>query len=226
MLTMRGDQLPLAVQLPQPCSFDSFVAPRDQLAVAQLVRGDSGYLQGPPGVGKTHLLLAASRQHGGRYLPLSSLLGESPEALDGIAPQQPLALDELEGAPRNPAFWMALLRLLDQRDAANACTWIAAREAPDALPDLPRDLTTRLAKLPRFYLDPLAEMEQHQLLIEGAERRGLALPDDVVRWWLRHLPRDASSLLAGLERIDRASLKARRRLTLPFVQAVLMPPDA
>ena len=34
------------------------------------------------------------------------------------------------------------------------------------------------------------------------------------------------SLLAGLERIDRAALKARRRLTLPFVQAVLMPPAA
>jgi DnaA-homolog protein len=222
---VRGDQLSLAVQLPQACNFESFVAEHDLQAVSQLKIGESAYLHGATGVGKTHLLLAACRAHVGRYVPLSSLLGESTEALTGLATDQPLALDELESAPQNPEFWMALLRLLDQRAACNAVTWIASRTAPDALLYLPADLKTRLARLPRFHVPALNELQQFQLLIESAERRGLALPEDVIRWWLRHLPRDAGSLLAGLERIDRASLKARRRLTLPFVQAVLTAPD-
>lgn len=220
---MRGDQLSLAVQLSQPSDFDSFVATPDLQAIAQLRARESAYLHGPSGVGKTHLLLAACRLHGGRYLPLASLLGESAEALTGLDNDQPLALDELDDAPQNPEFWMALLRLLDARSTAGAVTWIASRGAPEVLSSLPTDLRTRLARLPRFHVPTLDEPQQCQLLLEGAARRGLALPDDVTRWWLRHLPRDASSLLAGLERIDRASLKARRRLTLPFVQAVLMP---
>lgn len=223
---MRGDQLSLAVHLPQPCDLESFVAAHDLQAIAQLRANESAYLHGPAGVGKTHLLLAACRLHGGRYLPLSSLLGEPAEVLAGLAIDQPLAVDELEGAPEQPEFWMALLRMLDQRGFGNGVTWVASRNAPDALHRLPADLRTRLARLPRFHVPALDELQQFQLLIEGAERRGLALPDDVTRWWLRHLPRDAGSLLAGLERIDRAALKARRRLTLPFVQAVLMPPAA
>ncbi len=43
----------------------------------------------------------------------------------------------------------------------------------------------------------------------------------VGRYLLQHLARDMRSLCHALERLDRASLVAQRRLTLPFIKQVL-----
>jgi DnaA-homolog protein len=56
-----------------------------------------------------------------------------------------------------------------------------------------------------------------------AQQRGLELPDDVVAWLIVRLRRDAGTLIGALEEIDRASLSAKRRPTLPFVQQTLAP---
>ncbi len=59
---------------------------------------------------------------------------------------------------------------------------------------------------------------------QGSEGTNLYfLPPEVSRWLLTQLARDTGSLLAGLEQLDRASLSAKRRLTLPFVKSVLAP---
>ena len=73
-------------------------------------------------------------------------------------------------------------------------------------------------------LKPLDDSGREALLRDRSAARGLELPAEVSRWLLNHLPRDTGSLLAALEQLDRASLSAKRRLTLPFVQAVLTPP--
>ncbi|MGH8517776.1 MAG: HdaA/DnaA family protein, partial [Panacagrimonas sp.] len=51
----------------------------------------------------------------------------------------------------------------------------------------------------------------------------LDLADDVVTWLIARLRRDAGTLIAALDLIDRAALSAKRRATLPFVQQVLAP---
>lgn len=218
---MTGQQLPLPVQLPVTTDFGSFVAGANREPLQALINGESAYLQGPEGSGKSHLLMAATRAHEGRYLPLSAALEVGPELLEGLPPQAPLALDELELAPQCAVFAQALLRLLDQRRQAATPTWLAARESPEGLRYLPADLRTRLALWPRFRLQPLEDAGRRTLLAEGARRRGLQLSGEVLDWWLQHLPRDPPSLLAALARLDRASLRAQRRPTLPFVRAVL-----
>lgn len=57
--------------------------------------------------------------------------------------------------------------------------------------------------------------------MESASRRGLQLPDEAARYILSHAARDTVSLLGLMERLDRASLVAQRRLTVPFVKSVL-----
>lgn len=218
---MIAQQLPLPVQLPVTVDFDSFVPGANAEPLRALTLGESAYLQGPAGCGKSHLLMAASRAHRGRYLPLSAALDAGPELLEGLDEAVPLALDELELAPQGADFAQALLRLLDRRRQTGTPTWLASREAPEGLRYLPPDLRTRLSLWPRFGLQALDDGARRELLAGGARRRGLQLNDDVLDWWLRQLPRDPPSLLAGLARLDRAALRAQRRPTLPFVRAVL-----
>ena len=72
-----------------------------------------------------------------------------------------------------------------------------------------------------FQLQPLGEEEKLDLLRLRARVRGLELEEGVAGFLLRRCDRDVTALMAILDRIDRASLLDRRRVTIPFVKQVL-----
>ena len=53
--------------------------------------------------------------------------------------------------------------------------------------------------------------------------RGLQFDEAALDWLLRRHSRDLSALGALFDRLDRASLAAQRRLTVPFLRQVLEP---
>ena len=59
------------------------------------------------------------------------------------------------------------------------------------------------------------------MLRARAARRGLELDDAVLDYLLRRVDRDLGSLTALLDRLDRASLAAQRRITVPFLKNLL-----
>jgi len=58
-------------------------------------------------------------------------------------------------------------------------------------------------------------------LRERAQRRGLALDEAALEWLLRRVGRDLAGLTALLDQLDRASLAAQRRITVPFLRMTL-----
>ncbi|WP_420465544.1 HdaA/DnaA family protein [Panacagrimonas sp.] len=225
---MKGDQLALAVQLNPVPSFQNFFAGPNRLAletVQQVVRAGGPaalYLYGAAASGKSHLLKAAAGDD-----PVLLSLNDSGQcarlhdpALDA-APL--LALDDIEPALADPDAALRLLRLLDRRRQQGRALLVAARSAPARLPVALPDLRTRLESMVLLGLKPLGEEHRRELLRLQAQARGLELAADAVSWLLNRLPRDAGSLIAALERVDRASLSAQRRPTVPFLQQVLTP---
>lgn len=219
---MIGTQLPLAVQLRDTASFDTYFAGPNAEAVAALQEArQSLLLFGAQGSGRTHLLQACCRLHAGRYLPLEALTGYGPEALEGLSDVAVLCLDDADAVLDHPAWALALLRLLDARRSARRCTVLSTLAPPDRLAVALPDLRTRLSALTVLGLRPLDDAGRAQLLRTRATARGLELPEEVSRWLLNTQSRGVAPLLDALDRLDRASLSAKRRLTLPFVQSVL-----
>ena len=58
---------------------------------------------------------------------------------------------------------------------------------------------------------------------QAAHHRGLELNAETGRYLLTRYSRDLHALFAMLDRLDRASLAAQRKLTIPFVREVLGP---
>lgn len=229
--TRASRQLPLALRYPPDQRFETFVAaPAGALAQlsALTAAGNRLLVTGAASTGKTHLLLAACAQaeatgHRAAYLPLATAAGRLRDALDAMDGYDLLALDGLEaiaGGDDEVALFDAHNRTSDARRAL----LYAARGTPDSLSLALPDLRSRLAQCTQIALRPLDDAGRREVLHLRAQRRGLQLEDAAIDWLLRHANRDLANLTRLLDQLDRASLAAQRRITLPFLRQVLGEP--
>ena len=225
-----GPQLPLALRAPPDQRLERYLhAPVGLMAQLQsLASGtavDALYLQGVRATGKTHLLvgcctLATESGRQASYLGLSSLRGRLRAAREGLDADL-VALDDVDAIAGNRDDEVALFDLHTRLRDAGRSVLYAAPGSPDALPMLLPDLRSRLAQCTRWTLPVLDDDGRADLLRQRAAARGLDFDDAALDWMLRRCSRDLGSLTGVFERLDRASLVAQRRLTVPFLRQVL-----
>lgn len=233
-----GPQLPLALRYPPDQRFDTWLGASAPLAqLRALAAGEAGdaqvldslYLQGAGGSGKTHLLLAAcaAAEAVGRranYLSLARVRGQARDALQGVEQADLVALDDLDALAGQRDDEVALFDLHNRvRDAGVGLVY-AARDVPAALPLALPDLRSRLAQCTLVALRALDDAGRADVLRQRAALRGLAFDEAALGWLLTRCGRDLSDLSALFERLDRASLAAQRRLTVPFLKQVIGSP--
>jgi DnaA family protein len=227
-------QLPLALRYPPDQRLDSFVAaPEGALAhLRALARAagaegaESVYLAGPAGAGKTHLALAvcAAAEGAGRraaYLPLKAAAGRLGEALDALEGNDLVALDGLEAIAGQRDDEIALFDFHNRARSAGITLLYTGSAAPDALGLALPDLRSRLGQCGRITLPVLDDDGRRAVLRERAQRRGLALDEAALEWLLKRVGRDLAGLANLLDQLDRASLAAQRRVTVPFLRKTL-----
>ena len=229
-------QLPLALRFPPDQRFESFVAAPEgalaQLHALACGRNDAGgavagiFIAGPAATGKTHLLLAAcaEAEAAGRrtaYLPLAAAAGRLRDALDAFEHADVVALDGLDAVAGNREDEVALFDAHNRASDAGRSLLYAARVAPDALELVLPDLRSRLSQCARIALEPLDDSGRAEVLRLRAQRRGLQIDEAAIDWLLKRVDRDLVSLTALLDRLDRESLAAQRRLTVPFLRQSL-----
>lgn len=223
-------QLPLALRYPPDQRFETYVAaPAGALAqlqaLAQAGNADWLYLAGPAGVGKTHLALAAcaAAEAAGRraaYLPLKAASGRLRDALDAFHGDV-IALDGLDAIAGLRDDEIALFDFHNRARSDGIAVLYTAQAIPDVLALSLPDLRSRLGQCTRISLSLLDDDGRREVLRERAQRRGLVLDDAALDWLLRRVDRDLASLTSLLDRLDRASLAAQRRITVPFLRQTL-----
>lgn len=228
---MNTPQLPLSLRYPPDQRLQTYLgAPPAALAqLRALAVGaveDWLYISGTAGTGKTHLALAvcaAAEQAGRRaiYLPLGAARGRVGEALEGLEQHDLIALDGLDLVAGNRDDEIALFDFHNRVRAAGHALLYTGRMLPEGLGLVLPDLRSRLGQCGRISLQPLTEAERAEVLKARAQRRGLALDGPALEWLLTRTGRDLGSLVSVLDRLDRESLAAKRRLTVPFLRNVL-----
>ena len=98
-----------------------------------------------------------------------------------------------------------------------------ARDVPAEIGLVLPDLRSRLSQCTRVMLVPLDDDGRREVLRERAQRRGLVLEDAAIDWLLTRTDRDLGRLVTVFEQLDRASLAAQRRISVPFLRSVLEP---
>ena len=229
-------QLPLGLRWPAHQRFESFIVGPNGAAVDLLRSAAHGsaatwlYLAGPAGSGRTHLSIATcaaanARGRSAQYLALAILRAPRAEAIRGFGGSDLLAIDDVDAIAGDRDAEHALFDLYN-RCRAEQATLLFTAAAPPARTGigLP-DLVSRLSACTQLGLKPLDEVERRALLRDRARQRGIELDDSALDWLFTRRKRDIATLFELLDRIDRASLAAQRRVTLPFLRGLLRDTD-
>lgn len=226
---MSVPQLPLNLRAPQVAGFEDFEGSPE--AVAQLracARGEASghvFLDGPPGSGRSHLLLAcvAEARRVGRevhYVPLATLGARASDALQVIEGSGLIALDDLQAVVGEREREIALFALHNRVHDRGGQLVYAADASPLGLPLALPDLRSRLQQCSRFSLGTLDDEGRRRVLKRRAQARGLELDEPVLDYLFRRHSRDLQALTRLLDRLDRESLAAQRRITVPFLRSL------
>lgn len=224
-----NSQLPLHIGLRDSATFANYYPGPNAQLLHCLEQGSEPfvYLWGAAGSGKSHLLQAACHDAteagvGAVYLPLAELGQLTPELLEGLEQMGLVCIEGVETVATNAEWESALFHLYNRVREHGGRLYVAGDAPPAGLGlDLP-DLVSRLSWGPVFQLVPLSDEDKLAALRLRARHRGMALPYEVAAYLLKHASRDLHSLFELLEQLDKASLAAKRKLTIPFVRDLVV----
>lgn len=183
------------------------------------------YFYGRPGSGRSHLLYAAMRLAKEEIINTSYLslddANVGPELLSVVDVEHVVCVDNIQIWAGSESRERALFTLFEQIKHASGQLIVSASQPPENAGFVLRDLISRLSSGLIYPLYDLNEEQQLEAIRMRANQRGLSISDDTVRYLISRSSRETSELFSILDKIDKASLAEKRRITIPFLQRLL-----
>ncbi len=227
-----AEQLPITFEFRANQTFDDFYPSNNQEIIAQLKHSAEGkgenliFLWGDAGHGKSHLLHACCHhayQHNvsAFYLDLTTATANSPDILAGLEDVELVCLDNIDAIAGSKDWEKACFNFFNRQRERNHALILTAASAPNALGLTLPDLLTRVSWGLSLKIKNLDDDDKIAALTYKAKRMGFAFAPQAAQYLLTHYDRDLRALWLMLEKLDKASLAAQRRLTVPFLKQVL-----
>lgn len=183
------------------------------------------FVWGDAGCGKTHLLQACCQQAKANgkspfYLKFNSQLPDT-ALLEGLDQVDLVVLDDIQYLAGNLSWELALFAFYNNHRQNGHKLLLAADCPPKFLPIVLPDLKTRMSCGVTLKIKRLSDQETLEALQVKARYLGFELSPLVGRFLLNHYVHDFPALWQLLEKIDRATLAAQRKLTIPFLKQIL-----
>jgi DnaA family protein len=227
-----AQQLPLHFEFRASQTFNDFFSGANHEIVTHLQQCINGlgeqqiFLWGKSGQGKTHLLQACCHEAQNHnlssfYFDLSN--GQLPDSdmLTGLDECEVVCFDNIEPISGNANWELAFFNFFNQHRDRGHKLIISASSAPNAIAIQLPDLRTRLNWGLTLKIQTLSDSERIEALIFKAGQMGFEIAPQAGRFLLTHYDRDLASLWALLGKLDKASLAAKRKLTIPFLKQIL-----
>ncbi|MGZ5013923.1 MAG: DnaA regulatory inactivator Hda [Methylobacter sp.] len=227
-----AEQLPLHFEFRANQTFNDFFPATNQEIVTHLQQCIAGsgeqqiFLWGKSGQGKTHLLQACCHQAQNQnissfYFDLANAGLPDPSLLNGLDEYDVVCFDNIECIAGNRVWELAFFNFFNQHRERGHKLIVSSSSAPNDMGIQLPDLRTRLNWGLTLKIQPLTDSDRISALIFKADQMGFEIAPQTGRFLLTHYDRDLASLWALLEKLDKASLAAKRKLTIPFLKQIL-----
>jgi DnaA family protein len=228
-------QTVLPISTDDDISLAGFVGSKNALLVSELLslinasRSKSViFIWGEKGSGKTHLLeaccnLALDKSRNAVYLNLQSAHNDTDRlriTLDSLRNETLLCVDNLDAASSSHDTLESLF-VAYEKIIPNGGSMVVSASVPlNKLGLHLKDLESRLSLGGVYQIFPLKDEDKRVALQQRAKNRGFALDDAVVDFILAHHSRDTGALFSLLDKLDNASLRSQRKVTIPFIKSL------
>ncbi|RED11172.1 HdaA/DnaA family protein [Pontivivens insulae] len=174
-------------------------------------------LSGPKGSGKTHLVHLWAEAQPTAIISAADL---AEEEVPGLAATGAVAVEDVDQMTGIEAE-RALFHLHNMLGAQGGRLLVTGEAVPSHWPIDTPDLGSRLTAATHVRLGAADDMLVQAVLLKIAEDRQMVLPPDVFSWLIARLPRALDEVARQMEALDLASLRDKRRLTIPYARSVL-----
>lgn len=225
-------QIPLPLTPQRDSRFEDFVAGPNTALVEALKHmpdepGSHIFIHGDEGSGKSHLLNALChrvRESQGRafYLALKRVPSDAIASLQGLENLDLVCVDDLHVIAGDAAWEEALFHCFNRIREARGRLLVASRKRLSTLQLGLPDLASRLAWGLRLPVLPLEDNDKLKVISLHGEKLGMILPEDVQQYLLKHSDRNMAALIQTVDRLARAALTTKRRITIPLAREVLL----
>lgn len=222
-------QLPVQFEFNTQQTFQNYYPGCNQEIVAHLqeaiLKGTEQliFIWGESGLGKTHLLQAscqlAYEQHQSSFM--ISLTAEQlpdPSILDDLETIATVCIDNIDAICGVAEWEYAFFNFFNRHRDNDQHLILSASSPPVYLTIQLPDLKTRLNWGLTLKLNALTDADSLGALQFKADSLGFEISPQVGRFLITHFARDLPSLWALLDRLDQATLAAKRKLTVPFLK--------
>ena len=227
-----AQQLPLHFEFRANQTFNDFFPGANQEIVTHLQQCIAGrgeaqiFLWGQSGQGKSHLLQACCHQAQNQgfssfYFDLSTRPLPSPSLLIGLDDYDLVCFDNIQHIAGSTSWELAFFYFFNQQRERGHKLIISASSAPNDIAIQLPDLKTRLNWGLTLKIQALDDGDRITALTFKANQMGFEITPQAGHFLLTHYDRDLASLWALLEKLDKASLAAKRKLTVPFLKQIL-----
>jgi DnaA-homolog protein len=184
------------------------------------------FLWGDTGHGKSHLLHACCSAAfnlaiSSFYLDLSDSAATNPELFVGLENFDLVCLDNIDAPVKSEDWELAFFNFFNQHRDRKLRLILSSTSAPNAITFKLPDLLTRVNWGLSLKIQPLNDDNKIAALRHKAQQMGFDITPQVARFLLTHYGRDLTSLWLMLDKLDWASLAAKRKLTIPFLKEIL-----
>ena len=231
MVQPQCQQLPLEISLREDFVFDGFLDTGNEQSLAYLRKQLAGstqfflFLWGERGAGCSHLLQAAcqsgSAQGAAIYLPLSQLIDQDPQLLEGLETLGLICIDDLQLVAGHQKWEEALFHFFNRVVEQGNSLLITAKFPPQKLQIGLPDLVSRIASAVVYQIKELDDSGKILLLQARALSQGLTLTQESAQYILNRADRSVQELMRIMSYLDRQSLSANRKLTIPFIKQAM-----
>ena len=225
-------QLPLHFEFRVNQTFDDFFPGSNLEVINHLKKSIEGngerliFLWGQSGQGKSHLLQACchqaqSQQLSSFYFAFSAFELPDSVILSGLDKLDIICFDNIQHIAGNPIWEQAFFNFFNLHRDQDHTLILSASCPPNKIAIQLPDLKTRLNWGLTLKIQPLCDNDRITALIFKADQMGFEISQQAGRFLLTHYDRDLSFLWSLLTKLDRASLAAKRKLTIPFLKQIL-----
>jgi DnaA family protein len=225
------EQLPVQFEFQSNQSFSTFYPGNNEEIVNHLRQiffnnEQQIFLWGERGSGKTHLLQSLTQTSNtcnktSFYYSLDTKDFPDPGMLEGLENFDLVCFDNIEHITGKAEWEQAFFNFYNLHRDANNKLVVTANCPPKYLAIQLPDLKTRMSWGLTLKLKALSDEQQLNALIYKAHDLGFEIPIKVGRFLITHYARDLPSIWALLDKIEQATLAAKRKLTIPFLKQIM-----